>query len=131
MRNRAIDTNILIEIWHGRWPDGKPVRSDESATVEPRKWLRKYPHDGILSPTRLEFLGGTRSKDDLKLADIFLSEFPLFDDGAVLTEDWEEAERLARRVPRSGRSRGAIDCLLVAICRRLNLDLHSNDTGIS
>lgn len=130
MKPRVLDTNILIEIWHGRWRGGKPVRTEELAAEEPRKWLKKYPNDGILTPVRLEFLGGVRDKDELRLADIFLAEFPLFDDGEVLNQDWQEAERLARRVPRNGRARGAVDCLIAAICKRLNADLSTNDTGI-
>ena len=64
------------------------------------------------------------------MADIFLAEFELLDGGQVLTEDWEEAERIARRIRGKGRARGAIDCLILAICDRLNADLYSHDTGM-
>lgn len=130
MKSRVLDTNILIELWHGRLPGVKPVRSEESATEVPRKWLKMYPNDGILTPVRLEFLGGTRNKDELKLAVIFLGKFDLLDEGEVLPEDWEEAERVARRIKGKGRARDAIDCLILAICKRINADLYTRDTGI-
>src|SRR6266545_3898352 len=108
MKTRVLDTNILVEIWHGRWQGGKPVRSEESAAEEPRKWLKKYPNDAILTPIKLELLGGTKDKDDLRLHDIFLAEFELLDEGNVLVEDWLKAERIARRIKGKGRARGAI-----------------------
>jgi predicted nucleic acid-binding protein len=48
----------------------------------------------------------------------------------VLNEDWIEAERSARRVREKGRSRGAIDCLIRAICKRVNADLYTHDTWL-
>lgn len=130
MKTRVVDTNILIEIWHGRWPGGKPVRSEESAVEEAKKWLKKYPGDGILTPIRLEFIGGTRNKDELKLADLFLGEFELLDGSEILPDDWAEAARFARRIRGRGRARDAIDCLIRAICKRINADLYTHDTGM-
>ena len=130
MKRRVLDTNVLLEIWHGRWPGGKPVRSDESAVAEAQKWLKKFPNDGILTPIRLEFIGGTRDKDELRLAELFLDEFELLDEEIILAEDWDEARRIARRVGRNGRARGAIDCLIRALCDRLNADLYTRDSGM-
>lgn len=130
MKNRVLDTNVLINIWHGKAPEGKPVRSDEAARAEPLKWLKRFPADGIVTPVRLEFVGGTREKDELRLADLFLAEFDLLDGGIVLPEDWDEAQRIARRIRGSGRARDAIDCVIRAICDRINADLYTFDTGI-
>lgn len=130
MKHRVLDTNILIEIWHGKWPGGKPVRSDEAAVAEPKKWRAKHPHDGIVTPVRLEFLGGARDKDELRLSDLFLSGFEVLDDGTVTRADWDGADRYARRIKGKGRARDAIDCLVRAICDRLNADVYTRDTGI-
>ncbi len=130
MKNRVLDTNVLIKIWHGRWPGGKPVRSEASAVAEPRKWLKKFPNDGTLTPIGLEFIGGTRDKDELRLSELFLGEFELLDEGKVLVGDWREAERFARRIKGEGRARDAVDCLILAICKRLNADLDTHDTGM-
>jgi predicted nucleic acid-binding protein len=130
MKTRVLDTNILIEIWHGRWPGGKPVRSEEAAAEEAKKWLKKYPGDGILTPIQLEFIGGTRNKDELRLTDLVLAQFELLDGGEVLPEDWAEAARIARRIKGKGRARDAIDCLIRAVCKRINADLLTRDTGM-
>ena len=130
MKNRVLDTCILIDIWHGRSASKIRVRSDETAREAAQTWLKKFPNDGILTPIRLEFVGGTKDKDDLRLADIFLTEFELLDEGSVLVEDWREAERRARWIREKGRTRGALDSLIRAICDRLNADLYTHDTGI-
>lgn len=131
MKNRVLDTCILLDIWHGRSPSKIRVRSDAEARSAPKEWLKKYPNDAILTPIRLEFLGGTRDKDDLRLADVFLDEFAVIDHKKVLHQDWDEAERIARRIRDLGRSRGAIDSLVRAICKRINADLYTVDTGMS
>jgi predicted nucleic acid-binding protein len=130
MKYRVLDNNILIEIWHGKWPGGKPVRSEAAAAAEPQKWLKKFPNDAILTPVRLEFLGGARDRDDLRLCDTFLSEFDVLDEGKVLEADWKRAEHFSRWIRDKGRSRGAIDSLLRAICERVNAELYTRDTGI-
>lgn len=131
MKTRVLDTCILLDIWHGRSPSKIKVRSKKkTARSAARTWLKKYRSDGILTPIRLEFLGGVQSKDELKLADLFLAEFELLDEGKVLIEDWRLAERYARWIRDKGRARGAIDSLILAICERLNADLFTRDSGM-
>ena len=133
MACRVLDTNRLLAIWHGKAPlAGKTVRVTSVKTAEDavRRWLRENPDDVIVTPVRLEFLGGVRDKDELTWADAFLDGFELLDGGDVIPQDWTEAERLARRVRHGGRARGAMDCVIVAICRRLHADIDSDDTGL-
>lgn len=130
MTRRVIDTNKLIQLWRGRPPAPAPVRSEVTARAAAEAWLRAAPLDGVVTPVRLELLGGARDKDEVKLTEYFLGQFPLFDGGVVLPEDWTQAERLAKRVRVGGRSRGAMDCLIRAICNRLGLQLRTDDTGI-
>lgn len=129
-RPRVIDTNVLIRLWRGLAPSRGRVVSKESAEDAARAWLSYYKLDVIVTPVRLEFLGGTRDRDELKLADHFLSLFPLLDGGRVLPEDWAVAERYARHAPHDGRPRGAIDCLITAIADRLHADIRSDDEGL-
>lgn len=133
MVRQVLDTNKLLVFWHGKMP--KPgshgsVRSVRAAVEAARRVFEVYPDPFLVTPVRLEFLGGTRDKDELLWADAFLGEFELLDGGDVIPPDWAEAERLARRVRRGGRSRGALDCIIVAICNRLHADLSSDDTGL-
>lgn len=130
MPARVLDTNYLIRIWHGRFPGRARVDSEVSAVRVARDWLRDFPQDVIVTPVRLEFQGGSRDRDELRRCDLFLAEFHVLDEGRIVPADWQQAERLARRVPRDGRSRGAIDCLVRAICIRLHADMATDDTGV-
>ncbi len=130
MKYRIVDTNILIAIWHGRYARIPKVTDEASAKVAAKTWLHNNPADGILTPIRLEFVAGSRDREELKLCDAFLDSFPLVDKGKVLPQDWDEAERFVRWIPQNGRSRGVIDCLIRAICIRLNCNFDTDDTGV-
>ena len=62
MANRVIDTNVVLEIWHGRGPSRQSVRSESAADAAALAWLKENPKDMIATPVKLEFLGGTNSK---------------------------------------------------------------------
>lgn len=133
MAAQVLDTNKLLAFWRGSLP--RPggfggVHSTREAVEAARRVLDVYPDAALVTPVRLEFLGGTRDEDELAWADAFLGEFELVDAGNVIPADWVDAERLARRVRRGGRSRGALDCVILALCNRLHADLHSDDTGL-
>jgi predicted nucleic acid-binding protein len=126
---RVIDHNVILGIWHGRGPGGVKVESERTARQAAANWLREHPGDGIVTPVRLEFMGGTDDRDEQRLGDLFFAQFPLLDGGTVLPGDWELAEQFARRIRGTGRKRDAIDCLILAVCKRLNLDLYTLDKG--
>lgn len=128
MRRRVLDTNVLVTLWHS---SAGRVQSERAADDVAQAWLVAHPRDGVVTPVRLEFLGGTRSRDELRIAEYFLGLFDLLDGGRVLVEDWQVAERYAKRVPFEPRPRGAIDCLILAICVRLNASLFTFDSGMS
>ena len=86
--------------------------------------------DGVVTPDYLELIGGGRDRGEVRLTEYFLGQFPLLDDGTLLPQDWIEALRLARRVPFSGRSRGALDCLIRAVSNRLGLTVKTEDQGM-
>lgn len=128
MRRRVLDTNKLLRLWKGHGLTSKQKADPRAPLHAAELWLKRYRHDGILSPVRLEFLGGTHG-DKLKLAEEFLALFPNFDERKVIAADWQEAERLAKRVSPNGAPRGAIDCLLVAIANRLHAEFETEDVG--
>ena len=70
------------------------------------------------------------SGDEEALATRYLDGFDLLDGGEVRPQDWQVAERFARRVPPDGRRRQLGDCLILAVCERLRLRLRTSDTGI-
>jgi predicted nucleic acid-binding protein len=128
----VIDSNILLALWHGRFPSPTKVkvRTKRTAKLVVLAWLKINPGDGVLTPIRLELVGGGLDRDAVRLTDYFLDLFPLLDGGDVRREDWDAASRLARRVPFAPRPRGAVDCLIRAICQRLGLQLETLDTGL-
>ena len=132
MRQRVIDSNVLIGLWHGRRPSPVKVkvRSRAEARLVADAWLKIYPGDGVLTPIRLELIGGGLDRAGVELTVFFLDLFLVFDGGEVRREDWDAALRLARRVPFEPRPRGAVDCLIRAICQRLDLELKTFDTGV-
>ncbi len=130
MANRVLDTNVLITIWRGKTPGIRRPDSEVSARAAAETWLRLSPDDVILTPVRIEFPVGARDRDELRLYDAFLGVFRVLDDGRVLPLDWRVAERFARRIPHDGRFRDAVDCLILAICDRLNAELRTDDTSM-
>ena len=86
-----------------------------------------YQSNAIVTPVFLEFIGGVRSAAELQLAETYLNQFHVVDNGKVLEEDWQEAERIARRVPRDGTPRQLGDCLIRAIANRLRYDVSTID----
>ena len=93
MATRVLDTNVLIRLWRGGPPSPGPVNSEASARAAAMAWLALNPQDVILTPIRVEFLGGTRDREELRLADIFLGCSAVLDGGRVLPEDWRAAAR--------------------------------------
>ena len=124
MARRVIDTNRLIQIYRLA-----KVKTEDEAREAASARLRANPDDGVLTPIRIEMLVGTRDKAETRRTEVFLAQFVVFDNGRILPQDWEEAERLAKWVPAGGRARDAVDCLILAICTRLKLDIDTEDTG--
>ena len=81
----------------------------------------------IAMPVVVEFLAGIQSSHELDLARAYLEEFDVIDKGDIPKGDWEEARRLAQRVPPDGSPRQLGDCLLRAIAIRFRCDVDSRD----
>jgi predicted nucleic acid-binding protein len=82
-----------------------------------------------VSPVIIEFLAGTTSANELMLARAYLDVFVVIDHQQTPPQDWQEAQRLAQRVPRDGRRRQLGDCLIRAIANRLKHEVISYDQG--
>jgi predicted nucleic acid-binding protein len=136
-RRIVLDSSYLFRIWRGEYPvpggHGR-VTSVHTAIEAAQRWLKQAPSDCIILPVRLEFLCGIRQADELSWAEAFLNSFFLLDDGKVLQEDWDFAERLAKRISTRGRNpredvsaRQLGDCLIRAICKRKHADIKTVD----
>jgi hypothetical protein len=78
--------------------------------------------NSLLTPIYIEYVCGQGSAHEVELARAFLSGFKIADKGQILKADWEHARRIAERVPRDGLRRQLVDCLIRALCNRLNLE---------
>jgi predicted nucleic acid-binding protein len=124
MPRRVLDTNILIGYW-AKALGGK--RAAEFAPAQAARWGRQLADStggtDILTPIYIEFVCGQRTSHEMRLARAYLAIFQVADEGQILGRDWQEAKRIAERVPRDGLRRQLGDCLIRAICNRLNLEV--------
>ncbi len=104
MRHKVLDTNILVGHWRRR-RSGRPVAELDAAEV--KSWARQLieieQSDATVTPVLLEFLCGIGNKQEMILARAFLKPFKAIDDRRMLKQDWQEAQRLAERVPANRR----------------------------
>lgn len=126
-RNLVLDTSVLIRHWqhsHGRSPEG---RSENDAIRWAEALIALHATDAIVTPVAIEFLAGARTSGELRLARAFLSRLRILDQGDIAAQDWEEARKLAERVPRDGKPRHLGDCLIHAIARRRKYTVRTFD----
>ena len=134
MRELILDTNVLIGHWHRRKSRGGPFTNKTAANAE--QWAAERIEieatNAIVIPVYLEVVGGTINGHEMNLTRTYLSRFMIIDGGRVTEEDWAEARRLAERISRGpdSRPRGAVDCLIKAIARRLRHDVRTFDLGM-
>jgi predicted nucleic acid-binding protein len=131
VKRTVLDTSVLIHHWHRSATS--PL--ERSTPVDSREWARELirleESATIVTPVLIEMLCGARSAHELRLTKAYLDEFRVIDDGKVTTADWDEAIRLARRIPPDGRPRQLGDCLIRAIAKRLKFKVRTFDTGMS
>ena len=93
--------------------------------------IDSYDSNLIVTPVKIELVGGMRTGDELRRMNAYLSVFNIIDDGKITEKDWLKAEELARRVPaRSsviGKRRQMADCLIRAIGFPLKYEVYSFD----
>ncbi len=128
MGKRLFDTSVLIQHWHQRIHSRTSVTSAH-ASEWADELVALYGTNTIVTPVLIEFLAGTQSSEELKLARAYLSRFDVVDRQQIPRRDWEEAQRLAQRVRRDGRPRQLGDCLIRAIANRLHFDVITRDQG--
>ena len=113
-RFRVLDTNVLINHW-------RLLPLSQRTTAGAAKWARRlievYNTDFIASPVRIEFLCGVKSSEELKLVMAYVDQFQVVDEGQIHRQDWEEAERIAKRVGWRGRIGDGLEVVNVAVNR--------------
>jgi predicted nucleic acid-binding protein len=124
MAKRTLDTNVLINHWGDEIGHSRLDQVTTRQAIACAANLIEIQYTNlILTPVFVEFLCGHATAHGVKLSRAYLGEFEIADGGKILPADWEEAKRLAARVPRDGLRRQMGDCLIRAICTRLNLEV--------
>jgi predicted nucleic acid-binding protein len=129
MSRKILDTSVLIYQWRRRRTVTDTDLTDRVVIEWSEELVELHGTDEILTPIRLEFICGAHSSQELQLYESFLGVLNVADGGNILTEDWQEAGRLARRVPPNGKPRQLGDCLVRAIANRLRVDVITFDEG--
>ena len=83
----------------------------------------------IASPVLIEFVAGARSSHELALGRAYLGRFEVIDRGNIPKACWDEALRVAERVPRDGKPRQLGDCLIKAIAKHFKRAVVALDKG--
>jgi predicted nucleic acid-binding protein len=123
-RRKILDANVLINHWRRLGLSTKSLLQVKAAALA---LIDLYDTNLIASPVRIEFLAGVLSDQELRRSLAFLAVFKAVDEREVPAADWEEAERIAKRVRSAGRRRKLGDCLLAAIANRLSCDVVTGD----
>jgi len=128
MARRVLDANILINHWRRTFGGviGNQI-SERQAVQCARQLIDEQRSSAILSPIYIEYLCGPQSAREVRNARAYLEEFEVLDEGRVLPQDWGESKRIAARILRDRAPRQMGDCLIRAICNRLNLDVYTAD----
>lgn len=131
MTKRLLDTSVLIAHWRRCAAGSLLSKSEDDARRWARTLVELHQTGLIATPVVVEFLAGTRSGHELKLARAYLGELEVVDEGRVSEKDWETATRYAERVLRDGKPGQLGDCLVKAIADRLKCDVFSLDEAFS
>lgn len=129
MSRFVFDTSVLIASWRRRFRGSLERVSEQKAAALADDIIDDYQINAIVTPVYLEFVAGVRTAHELKLARAFLGRLTVVDDRRILPQDWDDAQRRAQRVPRNGRPRDVVDCLIAALAERYHYEVWSLDTG--
>jgi predicted nucleic acid-binding protein len=125
MANRIFDTSHLIHHWKSFPKTTRPTPANLRSWSE--KLIALYGTRRIVTPVYVEMVAGVSTAEELKLTKAYLAAFKIADAGKIPKEDWDEAKRMAQRVPPKGGKRQLGDCLVRAIAERLNCEVLTLD----
>jgi predicted nucleic acid-binding protein len=128
----VLDTSVLLSWWRRRRQGRRYADIKKSEISQWGKQLAElHQTDAIVTPVYVEMLAGTSDRRELAFTRLFLDCFRCIDEQRTPAVDWEEAIRLAGRIPRQPRPRDLGDCLIRAIANRLNYGVLTHDAGFA
>ena len=127
MRKYILDTSVLLKHWKRCVGSSLKGKKNSDALQWAKALIEIEDTNAILTPIYIEMVAGVSSEEELRLTRSFLRQFKMIDNGLILSQDWEEARRLAERIPRDGKPRQLGDCLIQAIANRLKFQVRTFD----
>lgn len=127
MSARILDTSVLLRHWHRCCTPPLTDHTPQDAERWGKDAIRLFRSACIVTPVYVKIIVGTRSADELRLTEQYLAQFEIVDQGSITEADWEQARRIARRVPRSGKPRHLGDCLIRSVANRLRRKVYTLD----
>jgi hypothetical protein len=129
-RRNILDTCILVENWRRMRAKQKKFVDEKEIDRWAKKLIRLEDSNAILSPIRLEIMGGIHNRKEYRQMERYLSHFRVIDEGIILPQDWSQAEQLHRlEIEKHGKALGPLDSLIKAIAHRLGHEVRSEDKG--
>lgn len=129
MRKAVLDTSVLLGWWNDCRSRARGILDVSLVQKWAQQLIKMHDANAVVTPVRIEVIGGVTKQQDYPLTLAYLEMFRCIDNQRILSEDWEEALRLARRIPRSARPRDLGDCLIRAIATRLKHEVDTRDRG--
>jgi len=127
MPRRVLDTSVLCSFWNMKHGDSKKRAVQQNPSALAKELIEMRGSDSVVTPVIIEFIAGARTGDELERMRQFLNPFTVIDGGKVTEADWRSAKRYAERVPRDGNRRQLGDCIIKAVCARLNYEVDTTD----
>jgi predicted nucleic acid-binding protein len=127
MAKVVLDTSVLISGWRIQRSRTNAPLTTKLVSAWADEVIRLYASNAVVSVTWLEMIGGVTTGQHLSLTEAYLARFQTIDDGGISKGDWQEALRLARRIPRGREPRDLGDCLIRVIATRLGYDVTTLD----
>lgn len=127
MKKFILDSSILIAHWRQQRSKWRGAMSLEGVIGWAKQLMEFHDTKAIVTPVYVEVVAGVTSRHELPLTKAFLGKFERVDKGNIIRDDWDDAIRLAQRIPRHGGPRDLGDCLIRAIADRLRYEVKTLD----
>jgi predicted nucleic acid-binding protein len=129
MPRTVLDTSVLVRYWRRKFGTHHSRITAADAARWGNELAELYDGCATVTPVYVEFVAGVSTAAELRLAQAYLQQFEILDDRTISAADWNEAARVAQRVPRDGKPRHLGDCLIRAIANRFRAGVVTHDSA--
>lgn len=127
MKRNILDTSVLIRSWREHSRGALKRRTPQDARRWAEQTIEFYETNAIVTPVWVEMVAGVSDSHELDWTRAFLDQFDCIDRRNITEADWNEAIRIAQRVPRNRKPCHLGDCLIRALANRLRYKVKTLD----